>query len=179
MSRVITFSRSFPAYHPKKGEPTHFVEGILNTMAAILPSDYYSFLKLNSGNEKLAETLFSTITENITLFNKSHTIRAGHRWKVGEKFSPRVWSGKPYKSPMITIAPDIEIKKVWDFKIEGEVFRMRRTDRPDYNWFILGYHDLKIIAANDGLSIENLYAWFQYPKPFDGQIICWNGSINY
>lgn len=26
MSKVITFSRTFPAYHPRKGEPTYFVE---------------------------------------------------------------------------------------------------------------------------------------------------------
>lgn len=28
MSKVITFSRVFPAYHPKKGQPTYFIEKI-------------------------------------------------------------------------------------------------------------------------------------------------------
>ena len=28
MSKVITFSRYFPSYHPRKGEPTFFVEKI-------------------------------------------------------------------------------------------------------------------------------------------------------
>jgi hypothetical protein len=28
MAKVITFSRFFPAYHPRKGEPTYFVEKI-------------------------------------------------------------------------------------------------------------------------------------------------------
>jgi hypothetical protein len=28
MSRVLTFSRVFPAYHPKAGQPTGFVEKI-------------------------------------------------------------------------------------------------------------------------------------------------------
>lgn len=31
MARVITFSRKFPSYHPKAGQPTHFVEQILNS----------------------------------------------------------------------------------------------------------------------------------------------------
>ena len=30
MSRVMTFSRVFPSYHPRKGDPTYFVEAILN-----------------------------------------------------------------------------------------------------------------------------------------------------
>jgi hypothetical protein len=172
MARVITFSRTFPAYHPKKGQPTYFVEGILNTMAGILPSDYYSFLKLNSGNEKVAEAFFDTITEDITLFNKSHTIRAGRRWKAGDKFSPRVWSGKPYNSKMITIAPDIEIKKVWDFEVGpfGLVF---------INCLSVSDSTFEKVASNDGLTLDELKEWFQYPKPFDGQIICWNESIIY
>lgn len=171
MSRVITFSQKFPAYHPRRGEPTNFVEQIYNFLYKQKTGDWSDA----PGNASAYVVDLNTEIENI----KGHTIRKGHRWKVGDKFSPRVWSGKPYFSNQITIAPDIEIKKVWDFKIEGEVFRMRRTDRPDYNWFILGYHDLKVIAANDGLSVEDFYSWFQYPKPFDGQIICWNESINY
>jgi len=31
MSRVITFSRAFPKGHPKQGEPTHFVEQLVNS----------------------------------------------------------------------------------------------------------------------------------------------------
>lgn len=171
MAKVITFGRYFPAYHPKKGQPTYFVEGILNTMAGILPSSYYSFLKLNAGNEQLAETFFSTITEDITLFTKSHTIRSGHRWKVGDRFSPRVWSGKPYQSKMITIAPDIEIKKVWNFIIKDSFIYVGGAYAFD--------EKLKIVAENDGLNLPDLMQWFQYPKPFEGQIICWNESINY
>lgn len=47
-------------------------------------------------------------------FSKEHTIRKGKRWKVGDKFSPRIWSGKPYKSKQIILAPDTEIKQVFD-----------------------------------------------------------------
>jgi hypothetical protein len=32
MSRVITFSRVFPSYHPRKGEATFFVESVLKSL---------------------------------------------------------------------------------------------------------------------------------------------------
>lgn len=35
------------------------------------------------------------------------------------------------------------------------------------------------IAENDGLTSDDLLAWFKYPKPFSGQIICWNHNIKY
>lgn len=31
MSRVITFSRTYPSYHPKAGQPTYFVEKVMNS----------------------------------------------------------------------------------------------------------------------------------------------------
>ena len=113
MSRVITFSRVFPAYHPKKGQPTYFVEKVLQSLkvqAYALPTN-----------------VVPIISHEILLHNyspKHHTIRSGNRWKVGNKFSPRVWSGKPYNSKQIIIAPDIEIKKIWDVKVEKEHFNL-------------------------------------------------------
>lgn len=94
------FSRVFPSYHPRAGELTYFIDKILLSM---------------SGN---GETLFDDGSETsfIKLSPKHHTIRAGHRWKVGDKFSPRIWSGKPYRSKQITIAANIEVKQTWDFE---------------------------------------------------------------
>jgi hypothetical protein len=111
---------------------------------------------------------------------KYHTIRAGHRWKVGDKFSPRVWSGKPYQSKQIIIAPEIEVKKVWDFKIKKYL----------HDWYIdyadhsicYGYEQfsrLETIAKNDGLTRQDFFDWFKYPSHFEGQIICWNDQIEY
>jgi hypothetical protein len=42
MSKVITFSRVFPSYHPKKGQPTYFVEKL-----------YKSFLEKESQIEQV------------------------------------------------------------------------------------------------------------------------------
>ena len=103
---------------------------------------------------------------------KHHTIRAGHRFKAGEYFSPRVWSGKPYNSKQITIAPDIQILKVWDFKIlDGWVY---------VGDMGVGKQLFTTIANNDGLNMEDLKSWFKYPKSTGPmQIICWNKDIEY
>lgn len=177
MSRVITFSRTFPAYHPKKGQPTHFVEGILNTLSAIRPGQHYAFDKINPGKEEESSNVFDSILEDVTPFHKSHTIRAGNRWKVGDKFSPRVWSGKPYSSKQITIAPDIEIKKVWNFKIihgVGYIYNGKNL------WNPFGWETMQALAHHDGLSVDDMVDWFRWDyRNFNGQIICWNESINY
>jgi hypothetical protein len=166
MSRVITFSRTFPSYHPKAGQPTYFVEKIWNSKRdgiGDLPDDYTAFV-LNYINNVDG-------TPNIFSGQKFHTIRAGHRWKAGDWFSPRVWSGKPYNSKQIQFAPDIQIKKVWDVEFDGDGCLWIFSDKER------GPRVLHTVAKNDGLTLEELISWFN--KPFTGQIICWNEQINY
>lgn len=121
---------------------------------------------------------------------KHHTIRAGHRWKVGDWFSPRVWSGKPYNSKMIQFAPDIQVKKTWDFEMDdcGVCAIAKQGEQVIYTF---EYDDQwpdsldNEIAKNDGLSPEDFYFWFsrspefRKKQGFAGQIICWNESIEY
>lgn len=185
MSKVITFSRVFPSYHPRKGEPTYFVEKIWEAIG--MPS----FGVGNPWGEgwhdtPLTDEYLRYIRGNDDIDNKPkhHTIRAGHRWKIGDKFSPRVWSGKPYASKQITFAPDIEIKKVWNFDVdENGVCSLNGK-------YILEYEDgsmndmEKQIASNDGLTDIDFFHWLIYPiyksgEAFTGQIICWNENINY
>lgn len=175
MSRVITFSRVFPSYHPKAGQPTHFVEKVLKSVYK--GSQYMTMMDLYS--EKIDNTLenFKKGEAN-PLFKhepKHHTIRAGHQWKQGDWFSPRVWSGKPYNSKQITFAPDIQIKKEWPFEfLHGRLY-LGKNKRQIYT-----FEELDRIAANDGLSTEDLKAWFRYPKDTSpSQIICWNDEIEY
>ena len=167
MSRVITFSRKFPSYHPEKGNETYFVEQLYNSLYE-KSGDWSDAIDPDGKNTSYVIPLNHSIADK-----KHHTIRAGRRWKVGDKFSPRVWSGKPYKSKQIIIAPDIEIKKVWDFNLlGGNCF----TSWKDY----LQDKDLKEIAKNDGLSLIDFMEWFaDFSKNFEGQIICWNENINY
>ena len=173
MSKVITFSRYFPAYHPRKGEPTYFVEQIYNGFYSKNNlMDYPNGLDVNDFVKGI----------------KHHTIRAGNRWKVGDKFSPRVWSGKPYNSKQIIIAPDIEIKKVWNFEIQIDPFLpmedcayvLKINDK--YENEETTFSTIKELAKNDGLTPEDFINWFIHsPKVevFSGQIICWNENIIY
>ena len=183
MSKVLTFSRVFPAYHSRAGQPTHFVEKIYNSFNVSAFGE--TFIYPTEDLKALNESLFYT-TDILNVFEKSlanrvsdviapkyHTIRAGNRWKVGDMFSPRVWSGKPYNSRQIIIAPDIQVKKVWDIglRIRGDFKEFYANDCD------LTHTSIANVAANDGLGINDLFDWFN--KPFSGQIICWNDKINY
>ena len=81
MSRVITFSRYFPSYHPRKGEPTYFVDKIWEAVkpSVEIMANYYS--KAN-GIHKIFEDNSCYPCKPFT--PKYHTIRAGNRWKAGE-----------------------------------------------------------------------------------------------
>lgn len=103
--RVITFSRYFPKGHPRQGDETFFVEQILNE---VLPPMINGIVDVNG----LGKDIRPLVNDFVLLHGedkKVHTIRVGNRWKVGDKFSPRVWSGLPYRSKQIEFAPTIEI----------------------------------------------------------------------
>lgn len=159
MARVITFSRQFPKGHPAEGMSTNFVEKLVE-----------SFLAL--GNIEVTDEQLNFCDMSVLrpyVWEKWHTARNGKRWKVGMKFSPRVWSGKPYNSKQIIIAPDIEVKKVYDFKVTQDSYFLNEKK--------LSLKELTKVAKNDGLDVSDFECWF--PKTFDGQIICWNENINY
>lgn len=174
--KVITFSRVFPAYHPKKGQPTYFVEKIWKSFGI---NPHFPSPSLSIHNQSLPYSLIKSVGETLdcpNFFNpKHHTIRAGNRWKVGDKFSPRVWSGKPYQSKQIIIAPDIEVKKVWDLKVSNKGFFI--------NGNFCNVDIMDSIIKNDGLSVDDFYDWFEKhikdSKESNLQIICWNNEVDY
>ena len=168
MAKVITFSRTFPAYHPKAGQPTYFVEKFYNSLFSRNNlMDYPKGLEIN---ESILEM-------------KNHTIRAGERWKKGEYFSPRVWSGKPYNTPQIILAKDTLITDVYDFEIKKAYMELPLDYDTDviinHRFFHTDSDIIKVVAKNDGLTLAELLQWFKYPKPFKGQIICWNKNAQY
>jgi len=169
----MIFSTKFPSYHPKAGQPTYFVEKIFTSLA---DSQFPNFKIPKEFKEYDFHKYYNCIQP------KYHTIRAGHRFKVGDKFSPRIWSGKPYHSKQIIIAPDIEVKKTWYFEISED----RIFIESDYDVFCKEYTDnIAILAQNDGLQKLDFIDWFtlapsfKKAKSFKGQIICWNEEINY
>lgn len=166
--RVITFSRVFPKTHPKAGESTYFVEKIWKGLYDIEPSSHLPFdwTKYDEAfpvSENYDRKL--NIHEHAP---KYHTVRAGERWKVGQVFSARVWSGKPYASKQIEFA-QIEIKKIWNIEVLGLTWLL--NDKP------LNTLEIHEIGQNDGLSYKDFKDWFKLP--FNGQILCWNDEIDY
>jgi hypothetical protein len=159
MSKVIMFSRVYPTTHPRKGEPTYFVEKFWKGLQNIGFSEPVWFF---SDFQGLGDVINGGIYN--TVWAKKHTIRAGKRFKVGDVFSPRVWSGRPYCSKQITIAPDVKVVQTYDFARydDGEMFLNQVKITPE---------KIEELATNDGLYVDDFQKWFN--KPFEGQIICW------
>lgn len=168
MARPILFSKTYPSYHPRKGELTFFVEKIWKFLA-----DHGDEQSEKELNELFESEMFASYSTDL-IFPKSHTIRSGRRWKTNDVFSPRIWSGPPYRSKQITFAKDLMIHHVWDILI-----------LPSYEVFIngqlYGYYgspEIDKLAFHDGLSPQDFQSWFS-KLPFEGQIICWDAGINY
>lgn len=180
--RVITFSRQFPVKHPRAGEPTFFVEQIYNGIGFKIGTTK------QSGD--IPEAMWDKVNDFVLLdgeHKKYHTIRAGNRWNVGDWFSPRIWSGKPYASKQIEFAPPIEIKKIWDIEIRFTetkwFFKLNGIDMSDEITDFCIDDFVEELAKNDGLTLPDFLNWFEiHPKrttSFNGQILCWNNSIDY
>lgn len=162
--KVITVSRFFPAYHGRKGEPTYFVEQILNELfrnktpreriAAIVPA---------------MRPLINDFFVIDGMLRKLHTIRTGNRFKAGDMASLKVWTGRPYWTSPIEFA-QVEIKQTIPINIDFHAGEMRvMIDGNIHN-------NRELLAKNDGLELADFYGWFK--KPMDGQIICWQ-PVNY
>ncbi len=182
-SRITTFSRTFPAYHPRRGESTHFVEGIL-TQLNIDYTDHHYFIWLIENNPKISErfldNFFNSLSVNIP--PKSHTIRAHKKpLKIGEFINPVCWAGVPYHKTkegywQIRFCPDIMVQHVQKFNTneQGSIF----VDGKHFPYF-------GEICKNDGLNGEDFLDWFKIEydslnnKPFNGNIIIWNEHVKY
>lgn len=166
--KVLTFSRHFPKGHPRQGEPTWFVESVLNS---VMRKD--GILNLDDLKPEV-RALINDFALTTNEKQKDHTLRAGSRFKPGDMASLRVWSDKPYRSKQIVFA-QVEVKKVWEIEISEFWF---------INNSILEHGKVIELANNDGLSYDDFIAWFNiHPKKksdvFRGQIICWDENIEY
>lgn len=181
MKKKVTFSRKFPAKHPRAGELTHFIEKILIGL---------SFEQRQSSLDPFSAEWKSLIDDAYFMRvgepPKYHTIRAGKNWKVGDILIPCVWEldgGRFTKgNKKIQCAPELEVVKVWDAEIKYlsshllpgcEAISIVLDDEK------LFYEQLRL-AENDGLSYEDFRNWFMMDKKsFSGQVICWNKEVEY
>lgn len=165
--RILTFARHYPAYHPRKGESTHFVEKIWKSMY----SNNQCSDELSTYINRYTKQMKCDLANYNDLHRKLHTIRANHNWKAGDMFSPRVWSGKPYASKQIEFAPAMEVKRVYDFGIQNRQWLFEGIEIPP--------DLLQTIATNDGLILPDFISWFKWPKVFSGQVIIWDEKLKY
>lgn len=170
---VITFSTHFQKGHPREGQRTSFVEKIWSGLLKIDNDLYSDYLHPDGRPDSIKHADYYRSFDP-----KYHTIRAGSRFKVGDTFDPRIWTGKPYKSKQFQFAPRLTVIKTWDIEIDDcDVWaiglpneQIKYTDEDQESQ----------IAINDGLTEQDLYWWFKNSKrPFNGQIICWNENIKY
>lgn len=181
--KQIMFARTFPSYHPRKGEPTYFVEKMLkwymehtDTMKDLNIPAYYEATKTN-----IDTNLFDSLEP------KFHTIRAGNRWKEGDTFAPKIWMGKAYHSPTYQFLPPIKVVQTIDVSFYVSKFRNTEiigiypadeSGPIPLNWIWTN------IAKNDGLGNKDFFDWFaneptfKKTKRLDAQIICWE-SVDY
>ena len=178
--KVLTFSRQFPKKHPKAGEPTFFVEKILA-----------NFWDKVSWSDEKTRIIVSNYTDTLPLHNvghygeKLHTIRNGHRWKIGDMASLRVWYGKPYASKQVEFA-QVQIKKIWNIKIDRKGNVIIKSGKKT-SFMKFGFPAFARLSHFDGFEhSKDLIDWFKcHPMKkkgkyiFVGQIICWSDKITY
>jgi hypothetical protein len=175
--KTITFMTKFPATHPMKGQPTYFVEKILKSFDIRI--DEIDLDSLNPNVDfKILDEVRKRIDENQLNFSrpKLHTIRAGHRFKVGEFFKPCIWylPGSYYTKGNVQIQffEPIVVAQTWDFDITSDQYISINGITA------FGGTIINNLAMNDGLDSESLRQWFN-KKPLNGQVICWNENLKY
>lgn len=189
MPKVITYSTVFPSYHPMKGQPTYFVEKLIEWWFDSYSDNPYhnvTEMLIDLNGDKFTEEEIESFVANLIADVKewkSHTIRGGYRFKEGDIFSPRVWIGKPYNSKQLRILPDIKVKKTWNIEIKH--FGILDQCLVTIDNVVPRNSKLPLLANNDGLSLQDFNDWFVLSpsfvklKEFNGQIICWNDKIEY
>ena len=146
---VLILSSQFMKDHPRAGEPTYFREKILSAL---------------NRDEELVATCFQKPPQ------KLHTMRSDYdEWerKIAEvnrgEAVLRVvtWKGIPYRSPWVEAAiltkdDGIDVQKI-ELNPKNLVVYPAIVTRED------GYKvqiDIPYIAKNDGLSVDDMAAWF-------------------
>ncbi len=173
---VTTFSRFFPAGHPNAGKKTFFVEQILTSIYG--PDfDFHFDDYLRKLNPDVPEKLLDELRESLDPEQdgiKMHTIRKGDKCRACNKYSFRVWSGRPYMSRQIVIVPEVEIVRVANIHITGD--RSIEIGGGFFGIMDEPYGSRKMLtelAKNDGLAPSDFTEWFKPNLPFTGQIRFW------
>ena len=143
----LTLSQTFPATHPRKGEPTDFRTKLLSARYRQEGGKLYT---ASDGKCKL-----HTIRGNYPFWAKRfEKINAGEA-----VLSVRQWSGKPYRSKMIEIA---RLTKEDGIGLQKLEFRNLEYDEVFLRCDVDGWPISKrVLAKHDGLSYKDWKDWFR------------------
>ena len=141
---VLMLSSTFPAKHPRKGEPTNFDTQLLNAVC--------SAHNMSIGFKKVGMKLH-TIRTNYDLWSKRfEQIEAGKAC-----LSLRYWMGKPYHSKQMEICKltkkdgiGLQMLHFYNGCLQQPILSSGMTIRAE------------TLAKNDGLSFESWKEWFSY-----------------
>lgn len=167
--KVITFSTEFPKWVDSTDRKTWFPEKIW----ANFPYEQIRPIwdKIPPEIRDKHFSLFAYEQQIKCDWLKGTTIRAGRRWKVGDKFSPRIWTGKPYNSMQFAFLPELTVLKV-------EIFERNNYGNFFLNGRFLGDYQIDKIAEHDGLGPGPFRSWFH--QEFSGQRITFGqAALNY
>lgn len=145
----LTLSQTFPATHPRKGEPTGFAENVA----------FKTHLELDKtigGYRNMQGSKLHTIRANYPLWAKR--FEQINRGKAC--LSIRQWTGKPYASKQVEIArltkdDSIGIQKLEFVPCCGIIGATVVIDGEDK------FMSKITLAANDGLTHDDWLDWFK------------------
>jgi len=163
-------SRAFPTTHPKKGQPTFFIEKIFGAFGKVVECKFCDFEKYCTGNcTKMAMTTnpkLHTCRANYPLWEKRiKEVQAG--CAVIELF---YWEDKPYRSKQVVFATldnnsgcgVQELSPLSNFmKIAKWKDAIIYSEKGDSEEHFYSEIPVSTLAKNDGLSLEDFKAWFK------------------
>ena len=159
---VIMLSQTFPAKHPRKGEPTGFVDKIQEAL------NYVKYFGIE-GMRPTKRAKIHTMRTNWNLW--SRRFRKIYEGKAC--LSLRVWSGKPYHSKQIEIARLTKDDGIGIQPAYLEEMQLLGNDEIEVRMRIAGGYDYRrmkgedpiidgrAIAANDGLVLRDWFPFFR------------------
>lgn len=161
-THVLILSKTFPATHPKAGQPTYFNQKLMRAV-------YRDFCDIDVVDR---EWIKPSVRDRF-IPAKLHTIRGNYeRWKKiidevrsGEAIlSVRQWTGKPYNSKQeeiqrFTNRDYISVQKL-ELKLASFSPFYIEVDRIDEERRTDSVH-VGLLANNDGLSLDDWQFWFE------------------
>lgn len=150
-THVLMVSRTFPSWHPKKGQPTYFLEKILRARNKRPKKQLFIQHGLDYS---IKETKIHTIRSNFDFWHK----RISDIHYGGFELSLRYWEGMPYKSRQIELlkipGKDLSLQKL--IFIDGDINRPTIAGNGSAVFGI----SPDMLSENDGLTLEDWKQWF-------------------